>query len=73
MSRMTRSTLVPAAMLVVALSGCGDGDGDGPISPDPEGHEEPGDNPEGAPDGGLGDDPTESEQEGRLQPGDPEP
>lgn len=70
MRRMTRSTLVPAAVLVVALAGCGDEGG--PISPDPEGLEDPGDDPEGAPDDGLGDDPTESEQEGRLEPGDPE-
>lgn len=70
MRRMTHRTLVPAAVFVVVLAGCGD-DG-GPISQDPEGHEEPGDNPEGAPDDGLGDDPTETEQEGRLEPGDPE-
>lgn len=69
--RAPRRCVVPLiGGLALLLTSCG-GVAD-MISNDPQGHLEPGDAPEGAPDNGDRADPTESSQRGRLQPGDPE-
>ena len=75
MRHPTATTAATVAVLGVVALGCGDGDA--PISPDPDGLEEPAEAPEGAPDDGLGDaeaergdgEPAvEGDGEGRLDP-----
>jgi hypothetical protein len=74
-----RRLVVPLAAVAALALGCETEDE--PISPDPEGLEEPADDPEGAPEDGLGD--TDAEEgdgepavegdtEGQFDPGDDE-
>jgi hypothetical protein len=72
-----RRAIVPLAALAMVAFGC-EGE-DEPISPDPDGLEEPAEAPEGAPDDGLGDpeegtgEPAvEGDSEGQFDPEDDE-